>query len=231
MRTPLMAANWKMHKGPDEAIAFFNGLSDAVADVKDREVLICPPFVDLYPLGHLLRQSGDKTPIKLGAQNMYPGEEGAYTGEIAPPMLKEVNCDYVILGHSERRRYFKEDNAFINEKVKAARAFDLVPILCVGETEEQRDAGQAEEVVTTQIQGGLTGVEIVSAEELVIAYEPVWAIGTGRTAIPEDAQTMHAQVRAILRSLERGTGEGHPHPLWWQCQAAQRGRTDGSARH
>ena len=201
MRTPLMAANWKMHKGPGEAIAFFNGISDAVADVKDREVLICPPFVDLYPLGRMLGESSDGIPIKLGAQNMYPSEEGAYTGEIAPPMLKEVNCDYVILGHSERRRYFKEDNAFINEKVKAARSFGLVPILCVGEREEQRDAGQAEAVVTTQVREGLGGVEVGSAEELVIAYEPVWAIGTGRTATPEDAQTMHAQVRAILADL------------------------------
>lgn len=198
MRTPLVAGNWKMHKGPGEAITFLNGLSDAVADVEDREVLICPPFVDLYPLGRMLRKSGRTAPMKLGAQNMYPSAEGAYTGEVAPPMLKEANCDYVILGHSERRRYFMEDDAFINDKVEAAREFDLIPILCVGETEEQRDAGQAEDVVTTQVAEGLAGVRISSSDELVIAYEPVWAIGTGRTATPEDAQTMHAYIRGIL---------------------------------
>lgn len=203
MRTPLMAGNWKMHKGPGEAIKFLNGLSDAVADVEDREVLICPPFVDIYALGRMLRKS--ETPIKLGGQNLYPAEEGAYTGETAPPMLKECNCDYVILGHSERRHVFEEDDSFINEKVKAARQYDLIPILCVGETEPQRDAGQAEEVVSDQIRGGLTDVEINSADELVIAYEPVWAIGTGRTATPDDAQAMHAHIRTILTDLY---GEG-----------------------
>ena len=199
MRTPLMAGNWKMYKGPGEAINFLNGLSEAVADVEDREVLICPPFVDLYALGRMLRKS--ESQIKLGGQNLYPAEEGAYTGEIAPPMLKECNCDYAILGHSERRHYFEEDNAFINKKVKAARQYDLVPILCVGETESQRDAGQAEGVVSTQIREDLDGVEISSADELVIAYEPVWAIGTGRTATPEDAQAMHAHIRSILTDL------------------------------
>lgn len=198
MRTPLMAGNWKMYKGPGQAIVFVNDLSEAVAAVQGREVLICPPFVDLYPLGRMLRKDPEKANIKLGAQNLYPAERGAYTGEIAPPMLQECNCDYVILGHSERRLYFKEDNAFINAKVKAARAFDLIPILCVGETEKQRDAGHAKSVVTTQVREGLEGVEIGSAGELVIAYEPVWAIGTGRTATPEDAQAMHAHIRAIL---------------------------------
>lgn len=199
MRTPLMAGNWKMHKGPGAAINFLDGLSEAVADVEGREVLICPPFVDLYALGRMLRKS--ESPIKVGGQNMHPAEAGAYTGEIAPPMLVECNCDYVILGHSERRHIFKEKNAFINEKVQAAREHDLIPILCVGETEAQRDAGQAEDVVTNQVREGLAGVEISSADELVIAYEPVWAIGTGRTATPEDAQAMHAHVRTILSDL------------------------------
>lgn len=196
MRKPLMAGNWKMHKGPGEAIVFLNELSEAVAEVEDREILICPPFVALYPLGRMLRKSG--SPIKLGAQNLYPAEKGAYTGEVAPPMLKEANCDYVIVGHSERRQYFHEDDAFINAKVKAARQFDLIPILCVGETEEQRDAGRAETVVATQVREGLAGVTIGQAGELVIAYEPVWAIGTGRTATPEDAQAMHAHIRTLL---------------------------------
>jgi len=201
MRTPLMAGNWKMHKGPDEAIEFLNGFMETVGEVDDREVLICPPFVDLHVMGQKLQQLGDEAPFELGAQNMHPAEEGAYTGEIAPPMLKAVNCDYVILGHSERRHVFGEQNDFINEKVKAARAFDLIPILCVGETEDQRDAGRAEDVVSTQLRQGLAGVEIATADELVIAYEPVWAIGTGRTATPEDAQAMHTHVRSILADL------------------------------
>lgn len=201
MRTPLMAGNWKMYKGPGQAIVFLNKLAEAIAGVEDREVLICPPFVDLYPLGRMLRKSDQPLPIRLGAQNLYPAEEGAYTGEIAPPMLRECNCDYVIVGHSERRQYFEEDNGFINAKVKAARQFDLIPILCVGEMEEQRDAGQAEEVVTSQVREGLEGVEIGGAGDLVIAYEPVWAIGTGRTATPEDAQAMQAHIRTILAEL------------------------------
>jgi triosephosphate isomerase len=196
-----MAANWKMHKGPEEAVEFFDRFVEAIGDVEDREVLICPPFVDLYVMGRKLQELGDDAPFRLGAQNMHPAEEGAYTGEIAPPMLKAVNCDYVIVGHSERRHVFDEDDDFINEKVKAARAYDLIPVLCVGEMEDERDAGRAEEVVTTQLRRGLAGVEIAAADELVIAYEPVWAIGTGRTATPEDAQAMHAHVRSILADL------------------------------
>lgn len=201
MRTPLMAANWKMHKGPEEAVGFFNRFVEAIGDVEDREVLVCPPFVDLYVMGRKLQDLGDDAPFRLGAQNMHPAEEGAYTGEIAPPMLKAVNCEYVILGHSERRHVFGEQNDFINEKVRAARTFDLIPILCVGETEDQRDAGRAEEVVSAQLRHGLAGVEIKTADELVVAYEPVWAIGTGRTATPEDAQAMHTHVRSILTEL------------------------------
>lgn len=196
MRTPLMAGNWKMYKGPGEAINFYNELAEAVAGVEGREVLICPPAIDLYALGRMIRKSGAS--IKLGAQNLYPAEEGAYTGEIAPPMLKEANCDYVIVGHSERRQFFGEDDEFINAKVGAAHDYDLIPILCVGETEVQRDAGDAEDVVAAQVTQGLAGVVIDSADELVVAYEPVWAIGTGRTATPDDAQAMHGHIRGIL---------------------------------
>jgi len=201
MRTPLMAANWKMHKGPEEAVGFFNRFVKAVGDTEGREVLICPPSVDLYVMGRKLRDMGDDAPFRLGAQNMHPAEEGAYTGEISAPMLKAVNCDYVIVGHSERRHVFGEEDAFINDKVKTARDFDLIPILCVGEKEEQRDAGRAEEVVTEQLRQGLADVAINAADDLVIAYEPVWAIGTGRTATPEDAQAMHAHIRSVLADL------------------------------
>lgn len=208
MRTPLMAGNWKMHKGPGEAIAFLRDVAQAVADVEDREVLICPPFVALYALGRMLRKDPALARIRLGAQNLYPAEEGAYTGEISPPMLRECNCDYVIVGHSERRQYFGEDNAFINAKVKAARQFNLIPILCVGETEEERDAGRAQEVVATQLEEGLDGVDLDRASDLVIAYEPVWAIGTGRTATPADAQAMHEHIRDLLaRRYSRGLAE------------------------
>ena len=157
MRTPFIAGNWKMHKGPEEAVTFLNGFAEAIGDVGDREVLICPPSVDLHVMGQKLRRLGDDAPFRLGAQNMHPAEAGAYTGEVSPPMLKAVNCDYVILGHSERRHVFGEQNDFINEKVKAARAFDLIPILCVGETEDERDAGRVEEVVSTQLRQGQIG--------------------------------------------------------------------------
>jgi triosephosphate isomerase len=196
-----MAANWKMHKGPEEAVGFFNRFVKAVGDTEGREVLICPPSVDLYVMGRKLRDMGDDAPFRLGAQNMHPAEEGAYTGEISAPMLKAVNCDYVIVGHSERRHVFDEEDAFINDKVKTARDFALIPILCVGEKEEQRDAGRAEEVVTEQLRQGLADVVISAADDLVIAYEPVWAIGTGRTATPEDAQAMHAHIRSVLADL------------------------------
>jgi triosephosphate isomerase len=201
MRTPLMAANWKMHKGPEEAVGFFNRFVEALGDTEGREVLICPPFVDLYVMGRKLHAMGGDAPFRLGAQNMHPAEEGAYTGEISAQMLKAVNCDYVIVGHSERRHVFGEEDDFINDKVKAARDSDLIPILCVGEKEEQRDAGRAEEVVTEQLRRGLRDVEIDTADDLVIAYEPVWAIGTGRTATPADAQAMHAHIRTVLADL------------------------------
>ncbi len=201
MRTPLMAANWKMHKGPTEALEFFNEFAEAVGEHPGREVLICPPAVDLYVMGRKLQAMEGEAPFRLGGQNMYPAEAGAFTGEIAPPMLKEVGCDYVIVGHSERRQLFGEDDALISEKVRMARSFDLIPVLCVGETEEQRDAGEAEDVVGSQLHLALVDAEIEDAGELVVAYEPVWAIGTGRTATPEDAQAMHAHVRATLSDL------------------------------
>jgi len=201
MRTPLMAANWKMHKGPKEALEFYHEFAEAVGEHPGREVLICPPAVDLYVMGRKLQATEGEAPFRLGGQNMYPAEAGAFTGEIAPPMLKEVGCDYVIVGHSERRQLFGEDDALISEKVRMARSFDLIPVLCVGETEEQRDAGEAEDVVGSQLHLALVDAEIEDAGELVVAYEPVWAIGTGRTATPEDAQAMHAHVRATLSDL------------------------------
>ncbi|MFQ6014649.1 MAG: triose-phosphate isomerase [Anaerolineae bacterium] len=197
MRTPLMAGNWKMHKTVEQAIALARQLMTSLGDLDDREVAVCPPFTALHPLGEMLKHH----PIKLGAQDLYPREEGAYTGEISPLMLVEAKCQYVIVGHSERRQYFGEGDPFINEKVQAALEYGLQPILCVGETRAQREAGQAEEVTTRQVKGCLEEVPATDMERVVIAYEPVWAIGTGLTATPDDAQAMHAVIRSLLAEL------------------------------
>jgi triosephosphate isomerase len=194
MRMPLIAGNWKMHKTVAEAVDLVEALMAGVGGIADREVLICPPFTALYPLAPLLSDS----PIALGAQNMYGASHGAFTGEVSPVMLQELNCRYVILGHSERRQVFKEDDALINGKVKSALDHGLRPILCIGETKPQRDAGQAEQVTLGQLRGGLEGLQGEQLSEVVIAYEPVWAIGTGETATPDDAQAMHAAIRGAL---------------------------------
>jgi len=199
MRTPLMAGNWKMNKTASEAIQFYNALVTEIGDPADCEVLICPPFTALYPLGRMIRKSN--APIKLGAQNLYPAAEGAYTGEISPAMLLDANCSYVILGHSERRQYFRESNEFINRKVRIALDNQLVPVICVGESLDQREAGQAEDVVTAQARTCLDGFSSEEVAGLVIAYEPIWAIGTGRTATPADAQAMHATIRGLIAEL------------------------------
>lgn len=198
MRTPLLAGNWKMYKTVAEAEALAQAVRDGaeVNYVADREVLICPPFTALSTLAPLLANSA----IALGAQNMYPADEGAFTGEVSPPMLKEIGCRYVIVGHSERRQIFGEDDALINKKVQAAMGHDLIPILCIGETKPQRDAGDAETVTLGQLRAGLAGLSGEQVQQVVIAYEPVWAIGTGETATPADAQAMHAAIRQALRS-------------------------------
>jgi triosephosphate isomerase len=196
MRTPLLAGNWKMYKTVAEATALAQALRDGaeVNYVQDREVLICPPFTALSTLAPLLAGST----IALGAQNLYPADEGAFTGEVSPPMLKEIGCRYVIVGHSERRQIFGEDDTLINKKVHAAMSHGLIPILCIGETKPQRDAGDAETVTLGQLRGGLEGLASEQVQQVVIAYEPVWAIGTGETATPADAQAMHAAIRQAL---------------------------------
>jgi triosephosphate isomerase len=198
MRTPLIAGNWKMYKTVGEAVDLIEALLEGVevGYTQDREVLVCPPFTALYPLAPLLTES----PIALGAQNMYHEVEGAFTGEVSPAMLKDIGCRYVILGHSERRQVFGEDDALINKKVHAALGHGLVPILCIGETKPQRDAGDAETVTLGQLHAGLEGLSSEQAQNIVIAYEPVWAIGTGETATPADAQAMHAAIRQALLS-------------------------------
>jgi len=187
---PLVAGNWKMHTTPQTARRLAEDLRRLLSEdpaLSAVEVAVCPPFVCLPAVREALAGS----PIRVGAQNLHPKEEGAFTGEVSPTMLVGL-CDFVIVGHSERRRYFCETDAFINEKVRSALAHGLRPILCVGETLEERRAGQAEEVVERQLRACLAGVE--DGAGLAVAYEPVWAIGTGVPATPEEAERMMREV-------------------------------------
>jgi len=197
IRIPLIAGNWKMYKTIGEAVELVEALLRNLGDTGDREVLVCPPFTALHALSPLLQE----TPIGLGAQDVYYESQGAFTGAISPLMLKDVGCRYVLVGHSERRQVFGEGDELINRKLRAALAHDLRPILCVGETKPQRDAGEAERVVVGQVRAGLAGVAAAALEHVVIAYEPVWAIGTGDTATPADAQAMHLTVRRTIAEL------------------------------
>jgi triosephosphate isomerase (TIM) len=200
-RTPIMAGNWKMHRDHLEAIQLVQKLAYHLGedDYAGQDVVVCPPFTALRSIQVLLQ--GEKLPIALGAQDCHPEEEGAFTGAISVPMLKRLDVTYVIAGHSERRSLFGEDDATVNAKVRAIQRHGLRPIVCVGETLEEREAGRATEVVTGQLRGSLDGIAIDDPAALVVAYEPVWAIGTGRTATPDDAQEMCAAVRAELGEL------------------------------
>ncbi len=209
MRTPLIAGNWKMFKTHLEALQLVQQLGYELADHRfDRvEVALCPPFTALRTVQTLI--DSDRLAFSLGAQNMYHEEEGAFTGEVSPPMLKALRVRYVILGHSERRQYFGESDDGVNKKVKSALAHELTPIMCVGETESEREAGQTEATVERQLRGGLDGLTPEQTSKVVIAYEPVWAIGTGKTAKPEDAQEVHAYIRALLaKEFSDEVGEG-----------------------
>jgi len=197
MRIPLIAGNWKMYKTIAEAVDLVESLISDLGDISGREVLVCPPFTALHAVSSLLQE----TPIGLGAQDVFYEAQGAYTGAISPLMLRDLGCAYVLVGHSERRQIFGEDDALVNRKLRAALAHGLRPILCVGETKPQRDAGAAEQIVTGQIRAGLAEVGAADLSEVVIAYEPVWAIGTGDTATPEDAQSMHATIRRTLAKI------------------------------
>lgn len=196
MRIPFIAGNWKMNKTIKEAIELVNGIKDIVNET-DVEVAVCVPFTALNEVKKVI----DGTKLKLGAQNMHWEEKGAYTGEISPLMLNEIGVDYVIIGHSERRQYFNETDETVNKKVKSALAHDIKPILCVGETLEQRELGCEKEVVKNQIIKDLEGVLPESMKKIVIAYEPIWAIGTGKTASSEDANNMIGYIRSILADL------------------------------
>lgn len=198
MRTRLIAGNWKMNKLPSDAVNWVAELIEQFSALpKGRaELLLNVPFTHLIPLADVLREAK----IRLGAQDLSSHDEGAYTGEVSGAMLRDAGADYVLVGHSERRQYHHETDALVNQKVLAAQRQWLVPIICVGESAEQRDAGVAADVVLGQLEIALQGLELASAAEIVIAYEPVWSIGTGRTATPDDAQGMAAEIRRFLRS-------------------------------
>ena len=196
-RTPYIAANWKMHKTVAEAAAFVDTLLPRIAATQN-DVVICPPFTALTAV--VERRYG--TAVKVAAQNMHEGDSGGFTGEVSAPMLVELDVEAVVLGHSERRQYFNETDEALARKVPAALAAGLEPILCVGESEEARDADQTEGVLERQLQADLAAVESGKLAEIVVAYEPIWAIGTGRTATPEQAQKVCAFIRDVLR--ERG---------------------------
>ncbi len=200
-RLPIIAGNWKMHRDHLEAIQLVQKLAYHLEgeDYAGQEVVLCPPFIALRSVQTLLQS--DRLPMKLGAQTCHDQDEGAFTGEISVPMLERLDVSYVLAGHSERRELFGETDEVVNAKVKAIRKGGLRPILCVGESLEERESGRAVEVVTEQLRGSLAGVSVTDPQDLVVAYEPVWAIGTGRTATPDDAQEMCAAVRTELGSL------------------------------
>ena len=196
MRKPIIAGNWKMHKTIAEALEFVNEVKDRVNNDK-VEAVICAPFTLLKDL----KQATKGTNIKIGAQNMHFEEKGAFTGEISPLMLKELDMDYVVIGHSERRQYFNETDETVNKKVLKALEVGIDPILCVGETLEEREAGNTKDVCKVQVEKALENVSKEDLAKVVIAYEPVWAIGTGKTATSEDANDVIAYIREVVANL------------------------------
>jgi len=196
-RKLIIAGNWKMNKTAAEALALVKSLKRDLANIKEVDVVVCPPFTALAFVAKAVLESN----IRLGAQNMSEENYGAFTGEIAAGMLKEFSVRYVILGHSERRHYQKESDELIAKKAHAAHAASLRPIVCVGETLAEREGGLMEKVLETQIRGSLAGLKAAQMDETIVAYEPVWAIGTGRTATTEQAQAAHAFIRSLLAGM------------------------------
>ncbi|MFA5038950.1 MAG: triose-phosphate isomerase [Candidatus Omnitrophota bacterium] len=197
MKKIVIAGNWKMNKTVAEAMELANGLKRELYDIGNIGIIICPPFTALDEVSEIVYESN----IQLGAQNMHGENSGAFTGEISPVMLKELGCSHVILGHSERRQYFHETNQDVNKKAKVALKHGLIPIVCVGETLEEREAGKTFAVITDHVTNSLKGLSPEEILKTIIAYEPVWAIGTGKTATPEQAQEVHQFIRGLLVEL------------------------------
>jgi triosephosphate isomerase (TIM) len=195
MRTPFLAANWKLYKTVHEAVVYAKEFRGLVKDMDDVEIVLAPPFTALHSVAEACRNSV----VSVAAQDLYWEREGAYTGEISGPMIKEAGGEYVIVGHSERRRLFGETDQTVNRKTLAAFQAQLVPIVCIGETLDERESGATLDVLDRQIKDGLDGLSSEQIGELVIAYEPVWAIGTGRNATPDQANEVHAHIRGRLR--------------------------------
>jgi triosephosphate isomerase len=196
-RKLIIAGNWKMNKTVAEALALVSNLKLALANIREVDIVVCPPFTALESVSKAILDSS----LRLGAQNMSEQNFGAFTGEICAGMLKEFSVRYVILGHSERRQYQKESNALISKKAAAVHAASLKPIVCVGETLEEREGGQTEKVLETQVRGSLAGLTKEHMVETIVAYEPVWAIGTGKTATTQQAQDAHAFIRSLLAKI------------------------------
>jgi triosephosphate isomerase len=196
MRRKFIAGNWKMNTSRAEGIALASAIAAKVGASSEVEVAVCPPDVYLEAVGQAIKNSA----VGLGGQNCYHEAKGAFTGEVSPQMLRDIGCTYVILGHSERRQYFKESNQDVNRKLRSSLGAGLVPIVCVGETLDQRQAGQTAAVVREQIDGSLAGLPADELLKVVIAYEPVWAIGTGVVATPQQAEEVHADLRKLLES-------------------------------
>jgi len=199
-RKPVIAGNWKMNTLPAEGLELARSLREKLGGVAEVEIIIAPPFTHLYAINEEIKGA----PIRLAAQNMHAKDSGAYTGEIAAPMLRAMGCDFAIIGHSERRQYYGETDASVNEKLGAALANHLTPIVCIGETLEERETGKTLEVIATQLSGALKGLTAEGWKDIIVAYEPVWAIGTGKTASNGQAQEVHGFIRS---ELERSLGK------------------------
>ena len=205
MRRPLIAGNWKMNNNSAESVELVSQLKEMISGVKEVEVVVAPPYTALGSVAAAIKGST----ILLSAQNIFWEEKGAFTGEVSPAMLKDIGCQYTIIGHSERRQYFGETNETVNKRLKAALNASLIPIVCVGETLEEREAGKTLAIIEQQVKEGLEGLSSGEMEKVVVAYEPVWAIGTGKTATPEQAQEVHQFIRKVLAQVfNNGVAEG-----------------------
>ena len=197
MRRPLIAGNWKMNENIAESVELVSQLREMVSDVSEVEIVVAPPYTALGSVADAIKGSN----IFLSAQNIFWEESGAFTGEVAPLMLKDIGCQYAIVGHSERRQYFGETNETVNKRLKAALKVSLAPIVCVGEVLEEREAEKTLDVIEQQLKEGLNGLSADEMEKVVIAYEPVWAIGTGKTATPDQAQEIHQFIRKLITQI------------------------------
>jgi len=197
MREIVVAGNWKMNKDLNESVALVSEIKNLLSDDINAKMIVCPPYTSLETVNALIKN----TNIGLGAQNMCSEDSGAYTGAISASMIKSIGCEYVILGHSERRTIFGESDELVNSKIKKALEYLLIPIFCIGETLEERESGEMKNVIGQQVKEGLKGISADQLSQLIVAYEPVWAIGTGKTASPEQAQEVHGFIRGLLAEM------------------------------